>query len=110
MSSSFQKLATVTASTKRQGPITDGLSGDMAENVAELKCLPLDPVDADIAVRSGLGEFGELLQTMCEGGLDIIEGDMLVVDSTEYLIQAVEDWNWRPSGTDTLLLILKDSQ
>ena len=108
MSGSFQKLATVTASTLRQGPIVDGKVGDLEEEIASLKCLPLDPLSADVAIRSGLGDYGELLQTMVEGGLDIREGDMLVTSGGSYPVRAVEDWNWRPSGDDTLLLILKE--
>ena len=108
MSGSFAKLAVVTASTLRQGPIVDGLSGDMEEEIASLKCLPLDPLSADVAVRSGLGEYGELLQTMCEGGLDVREGDMLVTSGGSYPVQAVEEWFWSPGDSDTLLLILKE--
>lgn len=107
---SFAKLATVTASTKRQGAITDGLSGDMAENIASLKCLPLDPLNADVAARAGLGDYHELLRTMVEGGLDILEGDVLVVSGTEYAIKSVEEWYWRPSANDTLLLVLKEAK
>lgn len=108
MSTSFSKLATVTASTKRQGAVSGGLSGDLAENIASLKCLPLDPLTPDVAASMGLGAFAELLQTMVEGGLDIIEGDVLVVGSTEYPIKAVADWHWRPADSNTLWLALED--
>ena len=107
-SGSFAKLATVTASTKRMGAVTGGLSGALAVSIAALKCLPLDPVSAEVAQMAGLGTFAELLQTMVEGGLDILEGDVLYVDSNPYKIRAVGQWTWNPTGMDTLRLILEE--
>ena len=108
MSGSFARLATVTASTKRQGAVSGGLSGNMVTNIASLKCLPLDPVSPEVVAAAGLGAFVEVLETMVEGGLDILEGDQLIVGSTTYKIRAVGQWTWRPSATDTLRLILEE--
>lgn len=110
MSSSFARLATVTASTKRMGAVADGLSGDLATQVASFKCLPLDPLSPEVARMAGLDVFAELLQTMCEGGLDILEGDVLCVGDDSYNIRAVGQWNWSPTGTDTLRLILQEGK
>jgi len=108
--SSFSKLASVTASTKRGGGVTDGLENAYAEEIASLKCLPLDPVDPNVSLGiEGLG-WRELLQTAVEGGLDIVEGDLLVVGGTEYPIRAVADWNWPPSGTDYMILYLEQAK
>ena len=108
-SGSFARMATVTASTKRGGGIdANGLEVAYTENIASLKCLPLDPVDPEIAMGVEGLSFREILQTACEGGLDIKEGDTLVVGSDEYPIRAVEDWTWPPTATDHLLLILED--
>lgn len=108
-SGSFSRLASVTASTKRGGGIgVDGLETAYTENIATLKCLPLDPVDPEIAQGIDGLSFREILQTACEGGLDIIEGDLLVVGADEYPIRAVEDWTWPPSSNDYLLLIVED--
>jgi len=80
----------------------------MAENIASLSCTPLDPVDAELRTRLGLDTPHELLQTFVEGGLDIEEGDVLVVGSTEYPIRAVEDWDWRPDGAEYDRLVVED--
>lgn len=104
---SFARLATVTASTKRSGGIVDGLEVGYTENIASLSCLPLDPVDPDIAQGLEDLSFRELLQTAVEKGLDIVEGDILVVDTVEYPIRAVADWYWRPDDADYLMLYLE---
>lgn len=106
--SSFSELASVSASTKRSGGIASGLEASYAESIASLKCLPLDPVSADVIQRIPTLSFMEALQTAVEGGLDIVEGDLLVVNSTEYPIRAVEDWHWPPDDTDCLILYLED--
>ena len=108
MSRSFQKLATVTASTKRPGAVAAGLVGALAASVATLKCTPLDPVTADVAMMAGLESFAEVLMTMCEGGIDILAGDTFIVGANSYKIRAVAEWTWRPSATDTLVVLLEE--
>ncbi|MDY7078014.1 MAG: hypothetical protein SXV54_13950 [Chloroflexota bacterium] len=105
---SFDVLATVTASTKRQGAVSGGLSGDMVENIASLNCLPLDPVTPEVAQTMGIEAFAEVLQTMTKGGLDILEGDLFIVGSTEYKVRAVGEWYWRPSADNTALILLEE--
>lgn len=108
-SASFSKLATVTASTKRGGGIdADGLEEAYAEEIATLKCLPLDPVMPELGQGVEGLSFREILQTSVEGGLDIVEGDILVVDSDEYPIRAVAEWTWPPDETDYMTLTLED--
>lgn len=108
MSASFQKLATVTCGTKRATVGATGKRGTPTTNLSGLKCLPLDPLDPEIRIRLELDTPHELLQTMIEGGPDIKEGDVLTVGSSEYDIRSVADWTWRPSATDTLLLVLEE--
>lgn len=105
---SFAELASVTASTKRSGGIASGLESSYAENIASLKCLPLDPVSPEVAQGVEGLSFREILQTSVEGGLDIVEGDLLVVGGTEYPIRAVSEWTWPPDGTDYMTLLLED--
>jgi len=105
--SSFALLADVTASTKRSGGISSGLEAAYAEEIISLQCLPLDPVTAEIAQGFENLSFREILQTQVEGGLDIVEGDLLVVDSVEYPIRAIEDRTWRPDGKNYMLLYLE---
>jgi len=107
---SFAELASVTASTKRTGGITNGLEVGFATNIASLKCLPLDPVDPNLALEFEGLTFRELLQTAVQGGLDIVEGDQLVVGSKTYPIKAVSNWTWPPDATDYLILILVDKK
>lgn len=104
---SFARMATVTASTERMGAVSAGLAGDLAEQVASLKCLPLDPLSPEVAQMAGIGAFAELLSTLTEE-TDILEGDVLYVDSASYKIRAVAEWHWGPIGSDTLLLILEE--
>ena len=106
--STFGLLASVTASTKRAPTISSGKRGAAAENLASLNCTNLDPIDPEIRQTLVLKTPNELLQTFVEGGLDIKEGDILVVGSTEYPIRAVGDWTWPMDATATRYLVLED--
>lgn len=68
--------------------------------------MALMPVDPELRERLGLSGAAELLQTFTQGGLDIIEGDYLVIGTTEYPVRSVGDWPWRPDGTDNRLHIV----
>lgn len=107
---SFDRMATVTASTKRVGAIVNGLTPAAVENIASLKCTPLDPVDPNVSQGVEGLSFREILQTFVQGGLDIKEGDLLVVGSTEYPIRAVGDWYWGPTNADYVRLLLEDQK
>lgn len=107
-SGSFAKLATVTASTKRPPAIVSGKRGAPAVSVASLVCTPLDPVDAELRQRLALDTPHELLQCFIDNGVDVVEGDLLVVGSTEYPVRAVGDWYWSPLSADYVRLILED--
>ena len=65
--------------TKRSPSISGGKRGVPTTNLSGLKCLPLDPVSAGIRTRLELNTPYESLQTMIEGGPDIVEGDVLKV-------------------------------
>ena len=106
--STFGLLATVTASTKRAPAISGGKRGPAATNLASLSCMPLDPIDPEIRQTLVLNTPNELLQTLVEGGIDIKEGDILVVGSTEYPIRAVAEWYWPGDAANYLHLILEE--
>jgi len=108
VSAGFVRMASVTASTKRPPAVSSGIRGAAAENLSSLKCTPLDPVDAELAARVGIGTPHEVLQCFVQNGLDIEEGDILVVSSVDYPIRAVEEWYWGPDSADTLRLIVED--
>lgn len=103
---SFDRMASVTASTKRSGGITDGLETAYAEKIASLKCLPLDPVSPDLALGIEGLSWRETLQTATEGDLDIVEGDLFVVATVEYPVRAVAEWEWK--GSEYKMLYLED--
>jgi len=108
MSASFTYLASVTASTKRNPNPVGGNIGPAVENISSLVCFPLDPLTPDIQQRTALQSPEEHLQTFVQGGLDIQEGDILVVGSAEYPIKAVGDWYWRPDDANYMYLVLED--
>jgi hypothetical protein len=114
MSLSFQRMATVAFSTKRQPAITGGKRGAPALHLVgdHLRCTPLDPADP-----GGKGEFvarliteatTQLLETMVDAELDIRAGDLLVARGREYPIKACGRWEWR--GSEFLYLIVEDLQ
>jgi len=99
-------LTTISGATLRKGGIVSGLETDPVVQVAYLRCLPLDPVNPELSIGiEGLG-FHELLQTTLSGTIDIVEGDILVVEAGSYPIRAIEDWTWK--GADFYLLTLQD--
>ena len=93
--SAFEELTTLTGSTTRSPDISGGKRGTPAANLSGLSLTPLDPVDPELAQRLHLDTPHELLQTFVEGDLDILEGDILVVDSVEYPIRSVAKWEWK---------------
>ena len=104
---SFTKLLTQAAATKRPPAVTgDGLRGAAVTNLASLTCTPLTPVSGELAVRSGVKAPHEVKQTMCDGGLDIKEGDYLVVSAVDYAIRAVEEWPHHFGGDAGTYLVL----
>lgn len=103
--SSFDRVATVTGSTKRGGGIdANGLEIAYTTHIASLKCLPLDPVSPEIAQGFEGLSFREILQTATQGNLDIVEGDILSVDGVDYPIRAVAEWTWKGDEFNTLTL------
>lgn len=108
-SSSFARMATVTASTKRAPAVTGGKRGTPTTYISSLNCVPLAGIDPELKQRMGITALGELFQTVVSAGLNIREGDILVVGSTEYPIRAVGNYTW-PPGTDEEfhVLILDD--
>lgn len=61
--SSFLRMATVTASTKRNPPPISGVRGAPITNLTGLKCTPLDPVDAETRKRLVIETPHNILQT-----------------------------------------------
>ena len=108
---SFDRLASVTANTKRQGRVVNGLSGGMETKISSLKCLPLDPLTPETAQviykTAELETWVGLYQTMARGSLDIDNGDQFIVGSVIYKVRAAVDWYWSPTVDNTTLIILE---
>jgi hypothetical protein len=97
---SFDTLSIVACSTKRAS-IAAGKRAAPSANLLGLFCTPLDPVDSELASRAGLSTPLEVWQTFIEGTPDIIAGDVLTVEGTDYPIRAVWDYsNWNGNRLD----------
>lgn len=109
-SPSFNRMAVVTASTKRPPALSGGKRGAPAAYLTGVRCLPLDTAEQQMvrtyAARSGqaLDTPLDMLQTMVDGNQDVKEGDILVVSGDEYPIRNINDWYWRGSKFLHLLL------
>ena len=97
MSDAFSQFATTTASTKRSPAAVDGKIGSPETYLAGLSITPLMPLDQETALSLALNSPREAKQTFVDTILDIEEGDVLVVGSTEYAVRSVAEWN---GGTD----------
>jgi hypothetical protein len=97
MTTTFSRVATVTAGTKRAA-VVSGKRGQPSTYLTGLLCLPLTPVDSEIRQRLQLNTPHEVLQTFIDGAVDVAEGDILVIGSAEYPIKAVGNWSWRNSS------------
>ncbi|NOK59126.1 MAG: hypothetical protein GFH27_549283n414 [Chloroflexi bacterium AL-W] len=116
MNSSFHRLASVTASTKRPPPMSGGKRSAPVAHLSDIACSPLDPADSETArdlafrLRRETNAPIDILQTFVDASLDIREGDVLVVEgtgplpSTEYAIRRANRWTWRNSAYLHLLL------
>jgi hypothetical protein len=111
MSKSFARMARVPASTKRRPEASGGLIGAPTTFIASLLCTPLDPVEPELRdTIPGLAGMQELLQTFVAGGLDIREGDILVVSNSEFPIRAVPDWYWPTEDSEYRILIVENQK
>ncbi len=93
----FVRTATLIASTRRPPPLSGGKRGAPLPYLDDIWITPLDPVDPETRQRLALQTPHELLQTFADGGLDIVEGDVLVVDGAEYPVRSAAEWLWRNS-------------
>jgi hypothetical protein len=102
---SMSRLMSVTAETKRPPALASGKRGAAVTELVKVRCLPLDPVSVsemtDRVARMGLDSPIALYQTVVSGSLDIVAGDILVVDDVEYPIRDVEPWAESSLGNDS---------
>lgn len=104
MTASFIRMASVTASTKRNPAPSSGKVGTTVTNLTGLKILPLMPVSKEIVERYQLKSPRLNFVTYIEGSPDIASGDALVVGSEEYKIVGCPPW---PSDRAFLELVVE---
>ncbi|MCO5182186.1 MAG: hypothetical protein M9896_19280 [Candidatus Promineofilum sp.] len=66
--SGMRRMCSVTAVTMRSPQVVDGKRGALATHLRNVRCMPLDPVEPDLAQRMALNTPHELLQTTVDGG------------------------------------------
>ena len=99
--SSLTRRATKSASTKR-AVVASGKRQNPTAHLTGLACTNLWP--ADISRLGQLVEAGlleslvNIYETILVGNHDIKPGDLLVVDSVEYVIRGAAQWDY-PTGT-----------
>ena len=63
----FKRLASITAATKRPPQLTGGTRGAAVAHLANVKCTPLDPVNAELQARLKLNTPHEVLECYVDG-------------------------------------------
>ncbi len=108
-SGSFARLATATASTKRNPAAVGGKVGSPVANLTGLKIVPPLPVSSEVAGRFQINSPRESKVTYIDAIADVLpdvrEGDQLIVGSTTYLVQAASEW---PGTVSVLEVILSE--
>lgn len=106
---SFARLATSTASTKRNPTPVGGKVGSPVTYLTGLKIVPPLPVSSEVAGRFQINSPRESKVTYIDaiaGVLpDVREGDQLIIGSTTYHVQAAGEW---PGSASVLELILSE--
>jgi hypothetical protein len=99
----FARMASVTASTKRNPAVVLGKVGAATTKLATLKVLPLMPTNPELLLRYRLETLREPYVTYAQGSLDILPGDLLVIGAVEYPVRGVGPW---PSDRSFLEIVV----
>jgi hypothetical protein len=91
-SKTFAHMQTQTASTKRSPAAVGNVIGAPVEYLTGLSVLPLMPVTDDIVKRYSLESPRQAFVTYVLGTIDILEGDILVIDAVEHPVRAASAW------------------
>lgn len=103
---SIRRMMSVAASTKRSPTTVGGKRGEPTVYLTNIRCMPLDPINPELAQRMGLETPLTLRQTYTEAGLDIRQNDILTVDGIDYPIRACGVWanGITPDGCNALVV------
>jgi len=92
VSAAFRRLATETASTKRNAG-TAGAYTAAAANLSNLSIHELAPITAELALMYAIESPRATWVTYIEDDTtDIVNGDIMTVNSTDYRVRAVGKW------------------
>lgn len=90
MSRALYRLMSKTLSSTEPPALSGGKRGSQTANLANVRCLPPDPVSSfnEIAQRLGLSSPIELYQTVVYS-CDIKSGDAVTIDALNYVVRGV---------------------
>lgn len=92
MSASRDRIRNVTASTLRPPSVANGKRGEPVAHLTKVCCSRLFPISSEDARRAGLDTPLRMYQTHVDSLIDILPGDVLVVDGKEYPVRWHEVW------------------
>lgn len=105
MNLSIKRQTSVIANTKRAKTIS-GVRTPPELYLVGVQCTLPDPVDPELKQRMLLGTPHEVLQVFVMELLDIVEGDVFVMDSVDYPVKKIAKWPTTKGGF--LQLFLED--
>lgn len=108
---SARAFCTVTASTKRNADLGSGRTGAAAENLTSIAITPLWPLEVGTIQVYNIArpaETKECYHVPADGDAlpDVVEGDILTVDGTDYPVQHVGEWT--DNGVPCLQIIVQE--
>lgn len=106
MSASFRRMMVVDASTQRPPATPGGKRGTPVEYLLYLKCTPVDPVSPETKLRMGLNSPYAVWQTFVDSDVDIVAGDVMVIEGASYPVRLVADWPWAVGTADRFKVVM----
>jgi len=113
MSAAARRQATVIASTLRPPALSGGKRGEPVLHLSALRCMPIDPVGTQTAMRFGLQAPYTQLETFAFPGTgssagseelpDVARGDVLVVGAVRYTISGIAAFDSRHGSAHLIL-------
>lgn len=105
----MKRFLTVPFTTKRPPAKVAGKQGPAVAHLVDpaQRCAPLDPAEnntVQLVRRAELDRQVDILETYTPE-LDILDGDLLVVDNVEHPIRRVQRWTWRGSEVFLRLIV-----
>lgn len=103
----FYLMATELVDTKRLPPLVGGKRGEPELHLTAVQCTPLDPVSEQTINRLRLQTPHTVRECYMEGTVDVIKGDVLVLDGRDYPVREVESRRWPGDNTHYLHVVVE---